>query len=109
MIKVYIASAYTIGNTAANVARQMRVANQLIRLGFAPYVPLLNHFQDIYYKQDEETWMQLDFVWVKSCHCVLRLGGESPGADREVELAKENNIPVFYSMDELMVYWLKED
>jgi hypothetical protein len=45
--------------------------------------------------------MMLDKEWVLRCDCLLRLPGESPGADEEVELAVKNNIPVFYSIDEL--------
>jgi len=32
----------------------------------------------------------------------MRLPGESPGADREVALAAELGIPVFYSVEELV-------
>jgi len=39
--------------------------------------------------------------WITVCDCVLRLEGESPGADAEVVLAKKKGIPVFYSIDEL--------
>ena len=42
MIKVYIASPYTIGDKLQNIERQMEAANTLINLGFAVYVPLLN-------------------------------------------------------------------
>ena len=55
--------------------------------------------------EDYETWMKLDFIWVESCDALLRLPGESPGADREVKHAITLGIPVFYSMDELLIYY----
>lgn len=43
--------------------------------------------------------------WVESCDCLLRLDGESKGADIEVSRAKELKIPVFYSIDELKIFY----
>jgi hypothetical protein len=45
--------------------------------------------------------MELDNEWVLRCDALLRLPGESQGADAEVELAKKHGIPVFYSIEEL--------
>lgn len=100
-IRVYIASPYTIGDPAANVRRQMEAANLLIGSGFAPFIPLLYHFQHITFPRPYEDWMALDLTWITVCNCLLRLEGESAGADREVEHAQKNNIPVFYSIDKL--------
>lgn len=41
MVKVYVASPYTLGDVAVNVKAQMDAADKLISLGFAPFVPLL--------------------------------------------------------------------
>lgn len=102
MIKVYIASPYTLGNKLENVKRQMECGNILIECGYAPFIPLLTHFQHSEYPQDYETWLKLDFEWIKSCDCLLRLDGESPGADKEVEYAKSLGIPVYYSINKLI-------
>lgn len=102
MIKVYIASPYTIGDVAVNVKLQLDTANKLMDLGFAPYVPLLTHFQHLVHPRPYGDWIKLDNEWVLVCDCVLRLGGESKGADAEVELAKKNHIPVYYSIKELL-------
>jgi hypothetical protein len=40
--------------------------------------------------------------WLKSCDCVLRMSGDSPGADKEVMLAEVLAIPVYYSIEELL-------
>lgn len=101
-LKVYIASPYTIGSKLANVDRSMQVANELINLGFAPFIPLLNHFQNNEYPQPEKIWLSLDLDWVESCHCVLRLGGESTGADNECDYADKLAMPVFRSVEQIV-------
>lgn len=104
-IKVYIASPYTVGDQSKNVRRQMDCFNELRNKGFIPFIPLLTHFQHMVHPQSYESWMVWDFAWIESCNCVLRLNGESPGADREVEYAKLHNIPVFYSTIELFIHY----
>ena len=105
MIKVYIASPYTKGDIAVNVKTQMDNADMLIDFGFAPFVPLYSHFQHMAHPRPYEDWTKLDNEWVRVCDCVLRLPGESCGADKEVELAKSLNIPVFYSIVEIIKYY----
>jgi len=98
MKKIYIASPYTKGDTALNVKAQIDVADELIDLGFAPFCPLYSHFQHMMHPRPYEDWIWLDNVWVLACDAVLRLPGESRGADGEVALAKANGIPVAYSI-----------
>ena len=105
MIAVYIASPYTKGDVAVNVRESLLAADQLLELGYAPYPPLYSHFWHFLSPKPYETWTALDMEWVKRCDCVLRLPGESSGADAEVELAKANNIPVFSSIEILDQYW----
>lgn len=102
MKKVYIASPYTIGDQEENVKFQMRVGALLMDHGFAPFIPLLYHYQDKLHPRPYDKWLEIDFAWILSCDCLLRLGGESKGADMEVEFAKENNIPVYYSVEEVV-------
>ena len=102
MKKVYIASPYTLGDVAVNVKFQMDIANELMDLGYTPFVPLYSHFQHMAHPRPYKDWINIDLVWVLACDCLLRLGGESSGADGEVLVAKKHNIPVFYSIDELI-------
>lgn len=101
MIKVYLASPYTLGDVAVNVKRQIDIANVLMNKGFAPFVPLLSHFQHMIHPRPHKDWMKVDFEWLRACDCVLKLDGESVGADDEVEYAKLLNIPVYYSLKKL--------
>lgn len=112
-IKVYIASPYTNGRMPTNVKRQIVLSNILIEKGYYPFAPLLYHFVEIYSEHLEEKWLEMDFVFLKTCDAVLRIkpvdetGKEilSRGADQEEALAKKEGIPVFYSVEELDDYF----
>lgn len=106
MKKVFISSPYTLGDISANVRKQMDSFNELMDLGFAPFCPLLFHFQHIVHPRQYQDWLQIDLEYLSACDYLLRLPGESAGADREVEFAKEKGIPVFYSVEQLHVYTL---
>jgi hypothetical protein len=103
LVTVYIASPYTVGDTCVNVKRQLDTAHILIDKGFCPVVPLLSHYLHIHRPRDYEDWMKLDFEWLSRCDVVLRLPGESSGADREVQRARELEIPVVTSIGELLL------
>lgn len=108
-ITVYIASPYTHGWMPANVRRQIDMAHKLFDLGYYPHVPLMAHFLEMYAHRSEADWLNWDFVFLKKCDALLRLkpvddnGIEIPssGSDKEVQVAIDNGIPVFYSLDEL--------
>ncbi len=104
-IKVYVASPYTLGDVAVNVKFQMDYADQLMNFGFYPFIPLYSHFQHMAHPRPYEDWIYIDLVWVEACDCILRLGGESKGADGEVRYANQLGKPVFYSLNELRTYY----
>src|ERR1035437_920523 len=108
MKRIYIASPYTIGDTAINVKRQLTCVDDLMTLGFAPFAPLYSHFQHLVFPRPYTDWIAIDLVWVEACDCVLRLEGESSGADGEVKYALELGKPVFYSIEELKEYYKDE-
>lgn len=101
MVKVYIAGPYTKGDVAINVNRVIQAADKLLALGFIPYVPHLTHFWHLISPHPYETWLDIDNAFLVLCDCVLRLPGESSGADKEVELAKAKGIPVYYNIEEI--------
>ena len=84
-----------------NVKEQFKYFNWLLQLGYIPFAPLTSHFIHMMFPQDYMTWINWDLKWVETCDILLRLPGQSKGADMEVEHAKKNNIPVVYSVAEL--------
>lgn len=105
IVKVYIASPYTIGNQEKNVGNQMKASSKLIDLGFAPFAPLYSHYIHILDPKNYDIWIMLDLEWLKVCDCVLRLPGESKGAALEVEEARRLGKPIFKSIDDLSVIY----
>src|SRR4030042_4199318 len=97
-IKVYIASPYTLPDPCINTNKAMNVANNLMNLGYIPFIPHLTHFQHTFHPRPPEDWYEYDKEFLKICDVVLRLNGESKGADEETALAKELKIPVVYTL-----------
>jgi Domain of unknown function (DUF4406) len=107
--KVYIAGPYTKGDVAVNVRKAYEAANTLADLGFAPFVPHGTHFWHMIFPRPYEFWLELDKEFLPFCDALLRLTGESSGADGEVELARQLKIPVFAEIDGLVKYFEKTD
>lgn len=102
MVKIYIASPYSNGDKIDNVNLQMDVANELMLRDYAPYTPLLTHFQHQRHPRQEVDWLKLDFEFLACCDVLIRIkplkdGKEipSPGADKEEAYANKLGIPVF--------------
>jgi hypothetical protein len=103
--RVFIAGPYTGGDVAANVARAIGVADDLAAIGFAPFVPHLNHFWHMIHPHTYGFWLDLDNQFLALCEAVLRISGDSPGADAEVERAARLGIPVFSTVEDLDRYF----
>jgi hypothetical protein len=98
---VYVAAPMTRGVIAHNVHHAINVGAELLAAGYAPFVPHLSQLWDMVRPTAYEDWLDYDFAWIDVCHAVLRLPGDSPGADREVAHAASKGVPVFYSIREL--------
>jgi hypothetical protein len=100
-MRVYIAAPYS-SDPISNTVRAMEAAHALLDAGFHPFVPHLSHFLEKHRHRPYRDWMDLDFAWLRVSEAVLRLPGESPGADEEVTLARALGIPVFESVEALI-------
>lgn len=103
MKAIYIASPYTKGDVAVNVRTQIDAWDDLVSMGWAPFAPLYSHFQHIVHPRSYEDWMRQDLFWIRRCDALVRLPGESSGADREVALARELGIPVYLGLADVPV------
>jgi uncharacterized protein DUF4406 len=104
-MKVYVAGPYSKGDTILNIGNAIRVAEQLSEAGYVPFIPHLTGFWHLVSPHPYEFWMKYDAEWLMDCDAVLRFPGESLGADREVEMARSANIPIFYSVEELCTHY----
>lgn len=95
---VYVAgpiSSDLVGNarTAVNLYIEMLKADVVIP--FCPHLSVLAEMMAG--PTDYEMWMAHDFEVIARCDALLRMDGDSPGADREIEHARSLDIPVFYN------------
>ncbi len=106
--KVYIASPISKGDLAHNIQQAVGAGSALIKAGYAPLVPQLSCFWDGCPPKalpggfTHEDWLGIDLPYVFVSDAVLRLPGESKGADMETALAEQAGIPVLHSVEDVL-------
>lgn len=98
---IYVAGPYTKGDVAVNVQQNILAGDAITKKGHIPFVPLLSHFWHMIEPHTFDFWMDLDIMWITRCDALLRMPGESSGADREVLHAIQLGLPVYYSLGEV--------
>lgn len=101
-MRIYISGPYTLGDVAVNVKRAIDAGDKVLEKGHIPFVPHLSHFWHFISPKPWETWMKIDKEWILFCDAILRLPGESKGADIEVEYAQSMGIPIYYSLEDIL-------
>lgn len=107
--RIYVAGPYTKGDPCINTHAAIAAGNRLLDAGFAPFVPHLSHFWHTVTPRPYADWLALDLPWVAASDAVLRLSGESKGADLEVAHARENGVPVFEDMAALLAHFAGQE
>ncbi len=98
------------GRYGKNIVPAMNMWSYLWSAGFTPYCPHLSYFMERHLQKEfgikeplsHAEWLEQDYAWLKLCHAVIRLPGESVGADMEQEYAMLHGIPVFTELSDLM-------
>lgn len=90
----YVAGPIT-GNPFGCVRQAADAFVVLRSMGFIPFLPQLSVIQEMVSPLPYEEWLAYDFELIARCDALVRLDGESLGADREVIHALENGVPVF--------------
>jgi len=97
---VYIAGPYSQPDPVLNVIAAVKAAEEVRALGHLPFVPHLSHLWHLISPHEYAYWIEMGLEWLDVCDCIIRLPGESPGADGEVARMIEQHKPVFYSVQE---------
>lgn len=93
---VYIAAPYG-SNPVHNTHQAIRFGLTLYEEKLAiPLVPHLTLLADIVEPRTTDYWYEFDLHQLIHCDALLRLPGDSVGADREVQFCKDNGIPYFF-------------
>ena len=98
---IYIAGPYTKGDTAGNVRRACLAGAQILKKGHTPFIPHLSHFWHLISPKSWETWLKIDFTLLDRCDALLRLDGESKGAEAEEIAASGLGKFIYHSLDEV--------
>lgn len=101
---VYIAAPYTHPDPVENTHQVILTADSLRDLGFVPFVPHLSLLWHMVKPHEPAYWYAYDLEWLLQCDVLLRLPGDSWGADEEVKFAIAHDIPVVRSVDELLAW-----
>ncbi len=123
MKRVYLAGPISKGDLAHNINQASEAFARLALAGLSPLCPQWSafsggahwsHFGDVVRVEGVATatgcglshadWLRVDLLWVAVCDAVLRLPGESVGAEQETAFAKMNGIPVFTDERELLMW-----
>jgi hypothetical protein len=100
--KVYIAAPYSKGIPDEIFVRVIEAAERLSELGYVPFIPHTMTFMwALRYQHPVHFWYAFDLHWLEDCHALLRLPGESRGADAEAARAEQLGLPVFHSLADL--------
>src|SRR4029077_6312199 len=99
---VYIAGPYTHGDVAENVHNACLTWKALWDAGYVPICPHCPHMQHLIDPMTYARWLESHTFLLSVCHAVLRIPGPSDGADKEVEMATQIEIPVFFNMQSLV-------
>ena len=98
---LYVAGPYTRIDPVENTHRALKFATALIEEGYPlhPVVPHLTLLWHMVTPKPLEFWYEHDLHTLAVCVAVVRLPGESTGADAEIEFAKERHIDILEFMD----------
>ena len=99
---VFIAGPFSASPTHGTRAASL-AGNLLYEAGYDVYEPHLSIIDDLISPHDEKYWYERTLRMVDHCSLLIRLPGESWGADRECEKAGELGIPVFRGTAEQFV------
>lgn len=108
--RVYVAGAYSADNVITvldNMRRGMRASTEVLLAGYAPFCPWIDyHFQLML--RDGETlkvdhYYNYSMTWLEASDAILLLPNSehSKGTQAELLRARQRNIPIYKSLNEL--------
>ena len=100
--RVYISGPITLGSMRDNMYRALDAADELLEAGWHPFVPHLDVIWHERHPHEHGKWLAYDMAWLPVCEALIRLPGESVGADLEVTDARRLGIPVYDSVAEFL-------
>ena len=112
MKKIYISGPYSADNVMDvlhNIRKGLIMSFKVLLNGFAPFCPWLDFlfvFFDIRRRLKKQHFYDYSIAWLEVSDGILMIEGwrDSDGAVHEYEKAKKKGIPIFYDINELLLY-----
>jgi hypothetical protein len=100
-VRIYVAGPIGEPPRPRDVHRAIKAGLELIAAGHSPHVPHLWAALEAEPQVTRDEWLRVDLDWLEVADAVLRLPGDSPGADLEEARARELGLPVYHSAQEI--------
>ncbi len=100
---IYVAGPMSRGDLVQHIRGAVFVADQIYAAGGQAFLPQLSVLYQLVSPRSYEEWMTTDFRWIDRCDAVLRLEGESLGADREMKYAKQIGRRIFNNVEDCVL------
>ena len=98
---IYISGPYSKGDVSENIRRACFAGDEILKKGHTPFVPHLTHLWHLISPKAWDEWMAIDMPLIGMCDALIRLPGESKGADLEVAEANRLCMIIYYSLQEV--------
>ena len=107
MLRVYVAGKYSGSDVISilkNIKDGISFSAKVMKCGFSVYVPWLDHQLAFFEDFDVQTYKDVSMSWLEVSDAVILVPDQerSQGVLDEIQRAKELNIPVFESLDDLI-------
>ena len=116
-IRLYIAGAYSSDNVIGildNIREGLRASTKAFLAGFAPFCPWSDRDFQIMLRDGETLTVQdyydYSISWLKVSDGMLLVPGfeKSSGTKKEIEIAEQLGIPIFFFLDDAITYFNKQ-
>ena len=110
MIRVYVAGKYSADNVLdvlKNIGHGRKVCAELFALGYSPFCPWHDAdfiMQNPFGSFDIDLFYDYSISWLSVSEVMLVISGKdsSVGVKNEIQYCKDHNIPIVYSISELV-------
>ena len=111
MKRVYVAGPYSaddISDVFENIRKGMRMGVEVFLAGYSPYVPWHDFHHNLMLRDGEslsvDDYYEMSMAWLVVSDAMLVLPGwqKSKGTIAEITRAVELDIPIFYSLSDLI-------
>jgi hypothetical protein len=104
--RIYIAGAYSSPSVIGvldNMRNGMRAAYDVIKAGYAPFVPWFDYHFALIGEMRLEEYYAYSMAWLEASDAVLVVPGweNSKGTIAEMEHARSMRIPIFFRLEDL--------